>query len=190
MINNQDDMKKFVENLIQQLKASGIQVNSAALLNLSGNGEGKPNLTPPLPGQVDMNKVNSILKEMRDGGFPQPSNLKRELDLEKGDSEDDVKTKCFCPNCYNYDTFESVHQEDGSIFDQGEVKLNGFTFKVKYHLGIDGSENFIIKKDTTVDLSGFGFTELQAELTKAVQDKNFAYSQQILNEIQERKNKN
>lgn len=189
MTNKQDDMKKFVENLVQQLQASGIQVNAAALLNLGGNQEEKkPTLQPPLPGQVDMGKVNDILKQMRGGGFPMPNNLTPELDLEKGDSED--KVKCFCPNCYNYDTFESVHQEEGSKFDYGEVKLNGMTFRVKYHQGIDGQENLIIKKDNTVDLSNLGLTELQAELTKSIQNKDFTYSQQILNEIQERKNKN
>jgi hypothetical protein len=188
MQNQNQDMKKLVENLVKQLQANGIEVNAAAILNLSGNKEeGKPNIVPPpLPGQVDMNKVNDILKELRMGGFP--SNLSPELDLEKGDGGE--KVKCFCPNCYNYDTFESVHQEEGSKFDYGEVKLNGFTFRVKYHLGGDGNENLIIKKDTSVDLSNMGLTELQAELTKSVQDKNFTYSQQILNEIQERKNKN
>lgn len=188
MQNQDQDMKKLVENLVKHLQANGIEISAAAILNLGDvKEEGKPNMVPPpLPGQVDMNKVNDILKQLRMGAFP--SNLSPELDSEKGDGGE--KVKCFCPNCYNYDTFESVHQEEGSKFDYGEVKLNGFTFRVKYHLGADGNENLIIKKDTSFDLSSMSLTKLQAELSESIQDKDFAYSQQILNEIQARKNKN
>jgi hypothetical protein len=191
-MDNQNDMKKFVENLVQQLQQQGIKITGAALLNLGDNSEGKPKMDPPFngtsvaPGFIDREKMIKALEGMKSMGFPMPKGF-MEGQIPSEDSEG--KQKCFCPNCYSYETFEDTHREEGSMFDYGELKLNGFIFKVKYHQGADGQENLIIKKDTTTDLSSLDLNELQSELTEAVQDKDFVYSQQILNEIQQRKNK-
>ena len=185
MTNDQNDMKKLVEGLVKNLQSRGINVKSAAFLELGDKSQAPTQQPPtPLPGQVDMGKVKNILDTLAANGIRPSQPTQQIQDPNKG------QEKCYCPDCFNFTSFEEVLREEGSIFDYLEIKLNGQQFAVKYHLSPGGVERVMIQKAIAVNLANLTTEQLQAELTEAVQHKEFSNAQQILNEINLRKNKN
>lgn len=134
-------------------------------------------------------KIKTKLEQREKGKInpPQPVSEANE-EVQEEVSED---IDCTCSSCLNYDNFEEKLTKKGPNFDYAEVTLGGKKFKIKYHVGEGGEENISMRDCSgDVDYKNATTDALQAYLQEAVTDKKFDKAQLILNEIQERKNKN
>lgn len=184
------DMKKVVEQLVTNLKRNGVKVTSAAVLNLET--QANQNAVDKAVNNI-MTKVNS-LKPAPMPPLPTTPGLPPLPPMPNIKQEGTEIRKCMCPNCFNFDSFEERLGEPGSIFDYTTFTLNNIEFEVKYHLSPSGEENVMAaKKDRDngkVDYSTMSVEQLEVELSKAVQNKEFQKSQLLLNAIQQLRNQN
>lgn len=163
MSNKQKEIKEIVEDIISGLKNQGVNVTDAAVLKIK-DGE-QPEVS---------DAVDNFLKQM---GATQP-----------GNAPDDVtatgRNRCFCPDCFTFDTFEEMLAHEGAIFDYNQVKLDGKVFNVKYYKGKFG-QHIMLTEDQPVKSTSV--SELQMQLNEAVAAKDFGRAQVILNELNTKK---
>jgi hypothetical protein len=182
-------MKNLVETLVKELQNQGIKVDAAAILNIP-NSKGKD--------EVIDKTVNDILSKMGNMGFPtEPKTATtpgRGLDNPVSDLRKEVTQlsnqlkdpeQCYCPNCFNFETFEQVLTKRGGKFDYVTVQLGGKNFNIKYWT--DGNDENIMISPEEQKPTGT-LEELQVQLNQAVQEKDYNKAQVLINMINELKN--
>ena len=174
------------------LANQGIKVDSAAILNIP-NSNGKD--------EVIDKTVNDILKKMGNMGFPtEPkattdkpvrgldnpvSDLRKEVTQLSNQLKD--PEQCYCPNCFNFETFEKVLEKRGGTFDYATVKLGGKDFDIKYWT--DGEDENLMISPVTPEFKPEGtLEELQIQLNQAVQEKAYDKAQALITLINNIKN--
>lgn len=145
------------------LQNQGINVTDATFLKLK---EGE-----------DTEAVDAILKKL---GAEQ-INLK---DLEPTqDTQSQVSDEpCFCPACFNFETFEQVLGETGE-YDYKTIQLGKKQFQIKYYIGKYG-ERIMIQEAVWEIPKYWDESRIQAELSVAVQAKDFKRAQKLLEALQ------
>lgn len=175
MEKNQSEMQKIVEGFVKELSKKGVKVSSAAILNINDNDAAKSDVG---------NFMAQAMKNLEKIGFKPEQ--KQELPKEKSEE----RNQCFCPNCFNYESFEEMlNQEPGAKeFFYKEIDCNGVIFDIKvckyetrdYDFMIQKREaqpdQFAIDPTWTVD-------QLNEGLNNAVRNKNFDYAQAFLNAL-------
>lgn len=178
-----------METLVKGLKAQGVNVGSAAILNIPGANAAQD--------KKINNIVDQVLGNMGKIGFP-TGNAKpsRGLDNEASDIRK-VKTQvvnqikdpgqCYCPNCFNFETFESVLTPRGGTFDYATVTLGGKEFEIKFWS--DGQDdNLMISPKALPKFKPGTLEELQIQLNQAVQERAYDKAQALITLINTTKN--
>lgn len=178
MSNKREEIKKVVEELINTLSQRGVKVTDAAILNL------------------DSEKKNEAMEEafkkaFSNLGFPFPGVTNpnaKEQNTEGGSDKEVSDAPCFCPVCFNYDTFEKVlNGKPGAKFDYAKVTLGGKEFNIKFYDGPYGENMIIAPNEFKIDPDWTTDT-LIGQLNNAVAQKDFNKAQILLNELNNRKN--
>lgn len=94
------------------------------------------------------------------------------------------KEVCYCPNCFNFNTFESVlSQTPGGEFHYAGFKVGGKDFVVKYWRNEEiGKEQLMIMPKEDYKLTE---AELLPLLNKAIEQGNFKIAQEIAQKLAE-----
>lgn len=183
-------MKNIVESLVKGLKNQGINVDSAAILKIPGANAAQEKTIDSI--------VNSVLGNMGKMGFPtgnakQNRGLDNEAsDVRKVDTQMANQAKdpeqCYCPNCFNFETFEAVLSKRGGTFDYATVKLGGKEFDIKFWS--DGQDdNLMISPKPQPKFEPQGtLEELQVQLNQAVQERAYDKAQALITLINTIKN--
>jgi len=191
MTNNPESMKNIVETIVKGLKAQGINVDSAAILNIPG---AKNN---PVQEKKISDIVDEVLGNIGKMGFPigspKPSRgLDNEAsDMRKVDTQAANQAKdpeqCYCPNCFNFETFESVLTPRGGTFDYATVKLGGKEFDIKFWSDGQDDNLMISPRQPKFEPQGT-LEELQIQLNQAVQERAYDKAQALITLINNIKN--
>lgn len=183
-------MKNIVETLVKGLKSQGINVDSAAILKIPGTNTAQDKTIDSI--------VNEVLGNMGKMGFPtgnaKPSRgLDNEAsDVRKVDTQMANQAKdpeqCYCPNCFNFETFEQVLGKRNGKFDYAEVTLGGKEFEIKFWT--DGQDdNLMISPKAQPKFEPKGtLEELQVQLNQAVQNREYDQAQVLITMINNIKN--
>ena len=151
--NEKKDMREMVQNIVSNLRNRGVNVRSAAILDLGGNKE-----------------PNKISKAEQNPG-----------------------KQCFCPNCFRFDNFQEKLAPLGGEFGYHEFIMFGEIFQVKGHKDPKGELNIMLQKKeeekVAIDYSKWPVENLQVELNKVIQEKDFEEAQVILNVLNNLKTK-
>lgn len=180
-----DEFREIMNQFIDQLKSNGLNVSGAAILDLGGNDDR----------QQVQGEVSRVLREMGKAGFPGVNMPVGQMNKDSGPrGEPEFKGKCFCPVCFNFDTFEEVLKDLGGQFDYTSVELGGKLFNLKYWVSPTGKEKLVVspqkKEEVRPNYEGYTLEDLQEFLNEAVSSKNFTEAQVILDTINKTKNKN
>lgn len=181
-----DEFREMMNSFIDHLKSNGLSVSNAAILNLGSEGSQDDKK------QVEQD-VARVLREMGKARFPgaMPSGEMNKDNGPRGVPE--FKGKCFCPVCFNFDTFEEVLKDLGGKFDYNQVELGGKLFNLKYWISPTGKEKLLVspvkKEEVKKTYEGCTLEELQTYLNEAVSAKDFTEAQIILDIINKTKNK-
>jgi len=169
MASEEQKMKNMVENLIGSLGQKGIKVESAAILKLNGKTDQ----------EIDT-AVNQIMKKLNPAQAQ--AKAQKQVVTEKT-PEGDINPDCFCPNCFRFDNFEERLQRFNGQFDYVTVSLLGKQYNIKYHRSPEGKEHLMIQeKQFEVDPK-WDAEQIQNLLNQAVQNKDFAVAQELLNQL-------
>lgn len=187
-----NEMKSLVEQMIAGLKQRGINVTDAAVLSFGNQPNGQATAqtvaqaTTPSGPEAVKQMIEGLRKKGFNIAFPGQQTQDQPVNGEQ------PKVQCYCPECFNFDTFEQVLSNIPGTFDKVEITLGGKPFTIKYHrTDANGLENIMIsEKKEKVDLSALNIDQLQQGLNIAVQNKDFDTAQLYLNAINETKNKN
>lgn len=178
-----DEFKDMMNELIDNLKKNGMSVANAAILDMGD--KNNPNIDQ---------EVSRVLREMGKARFPGTTMPTGQMNKDDGPrGEPEFKGKCFCPVCFNFDTFEEVLKDLGGSFDYTSVNLGGKVFDLKYWISPTGKEKLIVslhKEESKETYEGSSLEELQTYLNEAVGAKDFTEAQVILDIINKTKNKN
>jgi hypothetical protein len=176
MSENQDRMQSIMSQVINQLKARGIKVNGAAILDLNG----QPNTDePPINPFADkalkeiFEKINEKVKSAS-----MPENTEER-------SEDNIP--CFCPNCLKFENFEEVLGKNMN-YSYSEFQVGGKTFKVKYAVDPKNGEEELVIQEQEPSTENMSRESLQEQLNLAVQNKQFNKAQLFLTALNKLKN--
>lgn len=104
-------------------------------------------------------------------------------DLEEPQVSDEP---CFCPSCFNFESFESVLGETGS-YDYKTVTLGGKEFQIKYYNGKYQERIMMQEKEWSVP-ANWTYSMAQQALNQAVQSGEFDKAQKLLNHLNKFKN--
>lgn len=194
MNNGQKDMKTFVENLVASFTQKGIKVASAAIIKF----EDDQPIIGNRPSEVEK-AVNNVLNTINKDGFldkktsrvnkttetpiPVPT-PKTETPTQETKEKDET---CFCPECFNFNTFEEILGSKEGNFDYSSVTLGGREFNIKYWT--NGNKEYIMINPKKLEVNEkLTLDQLQEALNSAVQMRDFKASQAIVNRINELKN--
>lgn len=190
-MSKKDEMKQVVESLVANLAKQGVKVTDAAILSLDNDNT---------PTNVIDQAVKSALNKLS-GGFPKnfpgvfprtntPAPTQEELKAAQEQinqaNEGGLKEKCFCPSCFNFETFEEVLKGEGAKFDYATVTLLGKKFDIKFYNGPEGERMMVSPQEFKVDPAWTTDT-LIGQLNNAVAQKEFDKAQILLNELNNRK---
>lgn len=183
-----DEFREMMNSFIDHLKSNGLSVSNAAILNLGGDGSQDDKK------QVEQ-EVARVLREMGKARFPGGAMPSGEMNKDNGPrGVPEFKGKCFCPMCFNFDTFEEVLKDLGGNFDYATVQLGGKLFDLKYWISPTGKEKIIVspqkKQEVGPSYDNLPLEKLQEALNIAVNSKDFSEAQVILDAINKTKNKN
>ena len=181
-----DEFREMMNDFIDYLKSNGLSVSGAAILDLGDKGDTRQ--------QVQEN-VSRVLREMGRAGFPGATMPTGTMNKDSGPrGEPEFKGKCFCPVCFNFDTFEEVLKDLGGRFDYGSILLGGKIFDLKYWISPTGKEKLIVspqkKEEVGPSYDNLPLENLQEALNIAVNSRDFSEAQVILDAINKTKNKN
>lgn len=172
---SEQNMKNMVENLIGSLQQKGIKVESAAVLKISGDNEK----------EVDA-AVKNFMEQTNRKGYPTPNSGTEKVRADKPTEK--PNPNCWCPNCFRFDNFEERLSPLGGSFDYVTVSLLGKQFDIKFHRDAKGRENLMVmEKQFEVDPQ-WNAEQIQGLLNQAVQNKDFAVAQKLLNQLNNLKN--
>lgn len=182
-------MKNLVESLVKGLQKQGVKVDSAAILKI-------PNSNAEQEKKIN-NIVDDILGNMGKMGFPTGEEKRNPLqneatDMKVAETQEQNQAKdpgqCYCPNCFNFETFESVLSKRGGTFDYATVKLGGKEFDIKFWT--DGQDdNLMISPKAQPKFEPQGtLEELQVQLNQAVQERAYDKAQALITLINTIKN--
>jgi hypothetical protein len=149
MSQEKPEMKRVVEEIITNLGKQGIKVTEAAVLKL----DDASTKNPATDAVVDQ-AVNSILQKMK-GGFPGvkkaplPQAIQPQQTVNQ-EQPNQVEEECFCPGCFNFESFEAKLQKFGGIFDYATVTLGGKPFDIKYHNAPNRGESIMVSQESTL----------------------------------------
>lgn len=173
---NQKDYerRKMMEMVVKRLQEMGMPVMGAGFINLGDSAGINPKQKAP-----DLNSAK----------LPSFENLLNQK------QEEFKKEKCFCPNCFNFDTFEeTLKDEPGAKFDYTEVTLGNKVYCIKYCISDNRKEDFMIsskdevlkaqsaKKENVKDSSA-DEAVIKETLAKAVSNKDFVTAQVCLDAL-------
>lgn len=187
MSNNKKEveMKDLVTDLVKQLQASGVQVNGAAYLNL-----GNDKASPAVNEQIDQAVKNAMQKI---GGIPMPG-LKppaRE-NIEVKETPAETQERCFCPNCFRFETFEQTLDGLGGNFYYHDFELGGVKFTAKFWEHPVTKQRYMMVEETIEirpeNLTVANIENIQANINTAVQMKDFHQAQIFLDQLNQLKN--
>lgn len=183
-----DEFREMMNNFIDHLKSNGLNVSGAAILDLGGNGsqDYKTQLQDEVSRVLrEISRVGALGKGMPSGAMNKDNGPRGEAEFEG---------KCFCPICFNFDTFEEVLKDFDGKFDYGSIELGGKTFDLKYWISPTGKEKLLVstqkKEEIKPNYENYTISDLQESLNEAVNSKNFTEAQVILDIINKTKNKN
>lgn len=186
--NEREEMKKVLETLVNSLKDRGLGVSGATIMDLGD----LPGYLSPKDKTVEKDRrvreaVQNILGKMSE---MTGSDFVKGISEEQEEQEE-RQEKCYCSDCFNFETFEKVLKEEGSIFDYTTFVANGKLFYVKYHLSPNGQEKVMVTSEyeqkKQQGQKALTLEELQKDLNAAVQDRDFEKAQYYLTAISELK---
>ena len=140
--------------------------------------------------------VDNILSKMSKEGFPGILEPKEgfnneaiemlKVNTQKANQASDPD-QCYCPECFNFETFEEVLSKRNGNFDYASVKLGGKQFDIKYWT--DGKdENIMISPYKEKVAKELSMEDLQTALNEAVSAKQYDQAQALITRINELKN--
>lgn len=185
MFNQQEEqdyegfIRKALEQLITNLEKKGIKVDTKVIKITGDQGKNKEEIIRNAKEEDIRNAIKSAFQKL--GDITKIADPKTSL---KEDGE-----KCFCPLCFNFDTFEEVLKESGGEFAYTSVTLLGKVFDIKFHRSPKGEERIMIQPQELKIEGNISMEDLEKELNKSVQQKDFQKAQAILTEINKLKNK-
>ena len=191
------EMQNVVENIVSDLTKQGIKVNSAAILNIE---TANPNQEKSIKKVIDqainyaieqaVNKINnnsSVNNNSNINNTDLPRNKGISIDPEKIK----VKEKCFCPSCFNFNTFEKVLSDEVGVFDKAELNLGGKKFHLKAFIGGNGEHYFMIEALENInDNTNWTSEQIQAGLSEAIKNKDYVNAQIFMDKLNNFKNQN
>jgi len=191
-MSRKDEMKQVVESLVANLAKQGVKVTNAAILSL-----GDDNVPTNVIDEAVKNAVSKLglggLAKKFPGVFPRtntPAPTQEEVKAAQEQinqvNQEAPAEKCFCPSCFNFETFEEVLKGEGAQFDYQTVTLLGKKFDIKFYNGPEGEKMMVSPQTFQIDPEWTTDT-LIGQLNNAVAQKEFDKAQILLNELNNRK---
>ena len=139
---NNKEIEDIVQQIIKELNRKGIKVEAASTLKI--NEDKKEN--KPFDFEDILEKIKGLKKL---DTFNKAEDLQKEFVKKCNESSD--PEECYCPNCFNFESFEKKLSKRKGTFDYKSVTLNGKEFDIKYWTdGVD--ENLMISPKKILSL--------------------------------------
>lgn len=206
---SEDELKSFVDRIVEKLKSKGITVDGAAILKVSDkdskNSEQKfpenektgEQRTEQEPKSFEefmknmFNKPENPFKKLLDDMFNPDSDFMKKI---KEIRDQEPKEFCSCPNCLTYDNFEqmvALHPDKGEVHYQ-TFTVAGKDFSVKYWKNsTDDKEDYMMIRDMSKEnvSEDSSLESLHDQLKQAVMDEDFEKAK-VIKDIINAKTKN
>ncbi len=192
--NEDQDFKDVVGKMVETLKKSGLNVSGAAVMQLDGNVNDEQieqalgDSLKKVYGKSSNKIVNVPTTSTND-----QSNIMDKMSqfisetVKMNEEISNNKEICYCPNCFNFNTFEEVLSRiPGGVFSYTEFTVAGKEFIVKYwkHAEKDREQMMIEAKEDYVASE----SELQEALKVALSRKDYEAVALVTKRLQEIQN--
>lgn len=133
--------------------------------------------------------IEAVIQNLRAKGFDTKNVLAINIDDFKKSQKQDpsptetkaLREECFCPDCFNFETFELKLSPKGGNFEYKTVELMGEEFEIKFHKDAKGEENMMIQKKRVVNEESP--EKLKEALNSAVQRQDWESAQSLIDRI-------
>lgn len=178
-----EELEKYVQEKAQQEQAKKNLIKEEVKFPAFGGG---PKISPEKVREIS----EGVLEKLRALGFIQESKPQEKVQEKAPEATPDkslLDEICTCPNCLDFSNFEEQLAPFKGVFDYAEVKLNGETYKIKYHKNpLNGEENIVLRKLVAEgELNELPLEVLEVELFKALTKKEYSKAKALAQAIAE-----